>query len=310
MSTSSRTIALEAGAGAALATAAVVALSPDDPWLTGVGLHPAWLAVLVPAARYGIRGLALALIATGAALAVVGALLDGSLAGLAARATGSSALLALTAAILIAWIAVLHEGRHARLARRLADAERAAREAEGVVAVQHETLARLRARHDRIDVSIAFWRELAARLHRGDEADAATAAVELAAIRCGADAGAVLAVQRPRAVARWGAPPAEPLRRDAWRDRTARAAAERRRAVVATEVDGADADDSDVAVPIIDDARGGEPLGVLALRGLGPDRIGAPELRDLIVVAGWLAPAMARPAPVDRAGATVEAVSP
>jgi hypothetical protein len=310
MSISRRTIVLETAACALLATGGVALASPGDPWLSGVELHPAWLAVIVPAARYGTWGLLLALGLTGAGLAAIGLLLAGSLTGLSASITSSTGLLAMTAAIGVAWIALSHESRRARLARRLDEAEEARLAAVELVAAHQEALTRLRARHDRIDLSVSLWRELAVSLDCGDEAEAGTAALELCSIRCGATGGTVHAGDRHRVVARYGAEPlAASSRHDLWFDRTVNAASELGRPVSAAEVDGATAQDSDLAVPIVDDLDG-TVLGVLALRGVSPARMGAAELRDVLVIASWLAPALVRPARLERKPLLAQAVVP
>ena len=57
MSTSDRWMPVEAAAAAVVVVGAVALASPDDVWLRGLGMHPAWLPVIVLAARYGPRGL-------------------------------------------------------------------------------------------------------------------------------------------------------------------------------------------------------------------------------------------------------------
>jgi len=308
MSTSSRTIVFEAAAGAVLTTGGVALVSPGDPWLTGVGFHPAWIAILVPAARYGTRGFLFGLGLTGAALALAGLLLVGSMAGLATTATGTSSIFALGAAIGVAWIALAHEGRTARLARRLADAEASLADAEQVLAAQRDALGKLRARHDRIDLSLTLWRELARRLDRGSESEAARAALELCALRCGATSGVVHGSDRHRVLARHGRELPASSQIDLWFDRTVKAAAELRRPVLASEVADVTAQDSDAAAPVLDEVDG-SVLGVIALRGV-PGRLGAAELRDLFVIAGWLGPALKPTVHVERLRPAAETVVP
>ena len=63
-------------------------------------------------------------------------------------------------------------------------------------------------------------------------------------------------------------------------------------------------DDSDVAVPITNPETG-EVLGVIAMREAPPARLHAAEVRDLEVVAAWLADSFPS-SPQLRAGAAVE----
>jgi hypothetical protein len=56
---------------------------------------------------------------------------------------------------------------------------------------------------------------------------------------------------------------------------------------------GASESDCDVAVPVTDEGSG-VVIGVIALRGVSPGYMRAAELRDLGVLAQWLAPALAR----------------
>jgi hypothetical protein len=56
---------------------------------------------------------------------------------------------------------------------------------------------------------------------------------------------------------------------------------------------GSSVDDSDVAVPVTDEDTG-VVLGVIALRGVSPGALRAADLRDLGVLARWLAPSIVR----------------
>jgi hypothetical protein len=279
----SRTIVFEAATGAALATAGVAIASPGDLWLARAAAHPGWLVVLVLAARYGTLGMLLALGLTAGALALASLALDASLAGLAIRTSSAADLWWLIAAIAVAWIAMLHESRRSRLSRRLDDAEASQRTTAETMTALHDAIALLRARHDRIDLSLT-------RLGSRDPATAARAALELGAIRCGAAGGTVCSWDGDSlgVIARYGREP-DRVERGAC-DRTARAAIEQRRPVTAAAVGGATDRDSDVAVPIVDD--GGALRAVLALRGVTPDNLCAAGLQDLRVVAQWLAPAL------------------
>ena len=296
MSTSRWSVVGEA-AVAAVATVVVVWIwSPHDLAMSPLGFHPAWLPILLLAARYGTRGLFAALALVWGALVGVAVVLHGApaLALFQARATGDAGVLALVGAIVVAWVAMLHERRVTRATVTLDESQRWRKDAEETIAALHETVAFLRTRHDRIDVSLTLWRDLAARIERGDPADAARAALELCAIRTGATAGLVQrgGATDPRTVAWRGQwTPASPRPRDVLDDRTASAARARRLPTSAAEVADATSDDADVAVPVLD-ATGGV-TGMIALRGVSPGRLRDADLRDLVVIAAWLGPALA-----------------
>ena len=212
-------------------------------------------------------------------------MLGGSLAGLSARITDSSGLLALTATIGVAWIALSHQGQAARLAGRLADTERARHAADEILVAQQEALARLRARHNRIDLSLSLWRELAGRLEHGDDTEAASAAVELCAIRCGATGGSVHGADRHHVLARYGDDTREEHGWcDLWFNRTVKTAADLRRPVLASDVADTAEEDSDVAIPVLDPRDDGLSRRDRPARR-STRRSRAAELRDLVVVA-------------------------
>ena len=52
MSTSDRMVAVEGLVGVALVVVGVSIASPDDIWMSGFGLHPAWIPIILLAARY------------------------------------------------------------------------------------------------------------------------------------------------------------------------------------------------------------------------------------------------------------------
>lgn len=295
MWTSDRRVALEAIAGAVLVVGACAVWSPGDLFVSGFGFHPAWIAVLVLSARYGTGGLLVSVGLTWGLLAAITLALGRPLDALSPRLGATADAAALAAAILVAWIANLHAARTARVAARMTQAEAALREAGEAAAAMHDSLSFLRSRHDRMDLSLSVWRDLAARLERGEAAEAALAALELCAIRSGASAGVV---QRwdgvsLHALARHGEWSPERTRPpDVVVDRTAAAAVSGARAMVASEVPGVTAGDADVAVPILDGAGG--VLGVIALRGLPPARLSPADLSDLNLTAAWLAPALQR----------------
>jgi hypothetical protein len=293
MSTSNRTIAIESVVAGALAAAVAVLWSPQDPWLGGHALHPAWIAVLVLATRYGHTGLLLAAPLVWTILTLTSMVAGAGAAG-AARLFGVADLSAAVAAALVAAIATHHQGRQAELRRQRDELDqRAQAEADAALAMR-EALELLRDRHDRIDLSVTFWRDIAARVQGGDVADAGRAALQLAMVRTGARAGIVrrIADGTTSTVAWRGAwSLSEPIPRDIFPDRTIAAAVERGRVITAAEVEGASTDDSDVAAPI---RQGDEVVGVIALRGAPGSRLVASALRDLDVVAGWVGPSLTR----------------
>ena len=301
-------VVFSALATAVLTAGAVALWSPDDVWLLGIGFHPGWIAVAALAARYGIRGLFLGLAFTAAALTVTAELLDGDRYGVLVRAGMPAEVMALAATMLVAWIAMVHDSRMSRMALRLEDADHRLVESDEVTAAMREAVSTLRARADRIDLSLTVWRDFAVRIERGDPAEAARAVLELCTLRIGAAAGIVQrwdgsALRTLAWHGEWS--PAESRPRDIFTDRTASAAVNRGRPALITQIENARADDSDVAAPILDEE--GKVIGIIALRGLLAGRLRAADVRDLVIAAQWLAPALAR-AEAPRVRSLVEAV--
>jgi hypothetical protein len=221
--------------------------------------------------------------------------LEGALAGLTERQRAGADLLALGTATLVAWIAMMHETRLSRVAAQLDDASMAQVQAETTVKALHESLSYMRKRQDRLEVSLSMWRDVAARIERGEPGEAAKAILELCEMRLGSGAGMVQVRDGNRLTTlpsrgAWSPTSARP--RDIAVDVTVRDAIVGRR--VTTAVQGASEYDSDVAAPIVDEASG-VVLGVLALRGVSAGSLKAADLTDLRVLAQWLAPALARP---------------
>jgi len=294
-------IVIAEAAGAAIFVAGVTAVaSPGDVWLVNSGLHPMWLVVIVMAARYATFGLFTSL-AIGAAALTGASLITGTpLDDAAIHVRATSDVFALATAVLVTWIAMLHDTRLERVEAKLADTNLGKRDAEDNVHALHASLAYLRTRHDRLDLAIGLWRNLASRLERGDAQDAARAALELCEIRAGARAGGVLMRQGARGVTlAWrGTWSVNDLgAHDLGQDATVRAAIISKQVTPAGA--GAGEDDCDVAVPVTDDETN-DVIGVIALRGVSPTRMHAAELRDLGVIAQWLAPALARHVPAQR----------
>jgi hypothetical protein len=291
MSTSDRMVALEAAVATAVMLGIVAVVSPGDVWMRGTGLHPIWLPVIALAARYAHRGLFPALLLGCGGLIALCAAHGQSISGFEARAESPADLIALATAVVVAWIAMLHEGRHGRAQRKLAEITEQHRQADEQLRALHESLGYLRGRHDRLDVSISLWRSLAARLERGDAVGAARAVLELCEIRTGAQAGLVLLrdghhLSTLGARGGWSTEP-----KDCDADATVRAAITSRRVTPAAP--GATEADSDIAVPVVDDAAG-VVAGVIALRGISTSSLRAADMRDLAVLAQWFAPALAR----------------
>lgn len=292
---SNRRVVIEAAVAGAVATGAAVAWSGTDPWLATSLAHPGWIAVLALAAFYGLRGLLIGLVVVWGLVAVAGGLMGSGLEQAAARATGTVDVLALAASLVVAGICMAH----ARAQRKLADEvdvlrQRAAHERAQLDGLA-EQLDALGARHDRVDLSVTYWRDIAGRLEGDDTKRAAQAALELCLQRTGARAGIVRRVDGGALCnvawrGRWS--PQMPAPRDIFRDHTMSAAIERCGPVLAEQVDGARAEDTDLAVPIVslDDGR---VIGVIGLRGLSRSRLRAADIRDVTATAQWLAAPLA-----------------
>lgn len=294
MSTSDRAILVEAAIAALLTAVAVAFAAPGgDVWLPMIALHPAWLPVIVLAARYGTRGLFVSLALVVGALTLTGLVNGSGVHGLTMRSRFYADLVALATATVIAWIAMAREARMRRVIDQLHEATTSHRQAEEAVTALHESLAYLRSRHDRLDVSLSVWRDVAARMERGDAVDASRAALELCQMRVGATAGSVQLRDgnRLRLVATRGSLPESEVVRDIGGDHTVRDAIVAR--AVAPAAAGAGETDSDVAAPIVD-ADSGLVVGVIALRGVPASSLRAANLIDLRLIAQWLAPALNR----------------
>jgi hypothetical protein len=279
-----RSIALESVIGIA-ATLAIAALS-GVPFLglAVIDPHPVWLVVVVIAARYGTRGLAIVIPIAWGALALANGS-DGP-----ARALDTLAmpieLGALAGTVLVGWIASGNERRERGLAGKISELERrVAADAVTIGDLRRAALA-LRARNDRLDLSLTFLRNIARRLHGSDVEAAAQAALELVAARVGARAASIEMLSdgalRPLAVLGiWnrGGP-----------DRTALAAVRQRKPMRGLELSEGGPDDSDIAAPITDAS--GVVRGVVAARGVPGGGSSMAALRDLSVITDWASPAL------------------
>jgi len=300
---STAVIAREAVVVAILVAGLTAFAAPRD---LGAGLAPhlGWAAVILLSARYGSRGFGFALVALWGTLALT-AIATGLALGPLLAVAGKSLpdLTALAVSVLVAWISSAHERRIADLSARAAELAQKSAGDDTIVAALGDAAMALRARADRLDHSLTFIRDVAARLEGGDPLVCAHAALELAIARTGSRAGVVQLVDargRLRTVASLGAwtllrarPP------DLLLDRTIKAAFESAAPVraidlphvadVADVADVAEAgcDQSDVATPITDDA--GEVLGVLALRGVPADSLCHALVHDIGLIARWCA---------------------
>ncbi|HSS39653.1 MAG TPA: hypothetical protein VLT58_12875 [Polyangia bacterium] len=289
MQISSKRLWIEAAAGTAIVLAGT-AVASGAPHL-GIGKlcpHPVWLVVLALSARYGVRGLvASAPVAWGALALLGGSWRTAPALALKALATPSE-LGALAGALIVGWIASVHE-RHAHALEEKLEgvAAKATRDAAALGELRQAALA-LRARNDRLDLSLTFLRDVARKIERGDRVAAAEAALSLIVARLGARAAAVeLASSDSRPLSTLASA-------GAWHaaggsdvpDATVAEALRSGRPVRAVELTGAGPTDSDLAAPIVLE---GVSVGVLVARGAA--RMGAAALRDLAVVAEWLAPA-------------------
>ncbi|HEU5060382.1 MAG TPA: hypothetical protein VFU21_27815 [Kofleriaceae bacterium] len=262
--------------------------------MTGRALHPAWIATLLMAGYYGLRGLLGAPVIW--AILSVAALVTGSgLGGLADRLTSAEDLFMALTAVAVAGVAMLHVRRRERLDGDLARLSELARADDELLEGLRRRVVRLRDRTDRVDAAVPVWRDVAERLGSGDPAVAARAALDVCLRRTGARAGLVRRIDGAGAQnvawrGPWSAERAEP--RDIFPDRTIAAAIERGEIALGTDAIGATAEDSDLAVPLRAPGRD-QVLGVLALRGVLAGDLDAAALSDVTSMASWLASAIA-----------------
>ena len=298
MQISSRRLVIEASVATAIVLAAVAVAEPAPHlgWGT-LRPHPVWLVVMALAARYGARGLVVSVPVAWGALTLLAVPWRAAPARALVELARPAELGALAAALLVSWIASVHERRAQDLEeQRDLLAGKASHEAAALGELRRAALA-LRARNDRLDLALTFLRDVARRIDGGDVSTASEAALTLVVARLGARAGAVQtpatggapagagtgALTLVATTGAWAAPgPGES-------DATVVEALRTGEPVRAVDLPGAGPGDSDLAAPII---VGDDVVGVLTVRGLA--RVGAAALRDLTVVAEWLATAFAR----------------
>jgi len=295
-----RRIATEAVIAAAAAVMLAAVLSPVGLGLGILVPHPVWMAVVVLAARYGGRGLAVgAPVAWGGlALAALGLRIGPGV--VFERLSTGADLCAFAAVVLVAWIASMHERKHVDAAEKVTVLERLCAADQAALAELRRAAVVLRTRADRLDMSLAFLRDVATRLDGHDVDAAAQAALDLTAARLGARAVVVHAVDEtlpdpvvlPLASMGVWAPGGAPGSEGVAGDRTAAAVLATRRPMRAVDLQEGGPDDSDLAAPILDE--GGALVGILAVRGVPQGGAGAAALRELAVIAGWAARAVAR----------------
>ena len=201
-------VAREAVVVAMLVAGLTALLAPRDLGF-GVAPHPGWAAVILLSARYGSRGFGFALFAVWGTLTLT-ALAMGVPLGPLLSAAGNSVpdLTALVLSVLVAWISSAHERRIDDLSVRGVELAQKSTGDDAIVAELRDAAMALRARADRLDHSVTFIRDVAARLEGGDPLLGSQAALELAIARTGARAGVVQLVDergRLRTVASLGA---------------------------------------------------------------------------------------------------------
>ncbi len=292
LSAADRVVFVEVAAAIVLVGGLIALARQGDLCVPGADIHPLWIPVLVFAARYGVRGMFISVAMAAAALAGVSLVEHGTLVDLTARGASPYDIIALMSATLVAWTAMIRDGRLARNAKERDVIAQRLDNSEETASALREVIGVLRDRLDRIDLSITMWRAIAARLARGPLTDAAAAALELAAIRTGAASGLIQRTVSGRLqnFATFGHSAGIS---DISRDRTILHAVNNRRTALRGRVPGATQQDSEIAVPILD-SESGAVLGVIAMRETPPGRLRAAEVHDLEVITSWLAEAFPR----------------
>jgi hypothetical protein len=250
--------------------------------------HPVWLVVLAMSARYGVRGLVASVPVAWGALALLAGPWRTAPAFTMKELATPAELGALAGSVIVSWIASVHGRTCQALEEKLqAVVAKANRDAGALGELRQAALA-LRARNDRLDLSLTFLRDVARKIESGDRMAAAEAALTLIMARLGARAAAVEIAPSD------GRPLSTLASAGAWHaaggsdapDTTATEALRSGRPIRAVDITGAGPTDSDLAAPVVVD---GVSVAVLVARGVS--RMGAAALRDLAVMAEWLAPA-------------------
>jgi hypothetical protein len=286
-----RPILIETSVATALSLAVAALFAPGDLGLTTLYPHPVWLAVAIVAARYGSRGLSVALPLSWGALALVALAMRISPVEVLARTASGGDLGALIGVVLVGAVATIHERRYDLLLNTVETLKERCAGDRTAVKELREAAVVLRARADRLETSLAFLRDVAGRLEGGDPAAAAQAALEVALARTGARAGTAQLVQRGRlkALASVGTWAPDAAASDLARDQTVATVLRNRRPTRAFDLSEVRASDSDLAAPILDSR--GDVCGVLALRGVPHGGASGVSLHDLALIAAWCAKA-------------------
>jgi hypothetical protein len=272
---------LEIAALAFLGTGVVVIVSPTDPALSWLPMHPMWALAVVLAARYGARGLWLAP-ALAIGLVMADLLVGGGGAAVIERLSRGGDLAALAAAGLCAAVGTAHERRKRVLEERLLEAEARALAAETSVDELTKLAVALRDRCDRSATSMAFLVDVAVRMSGSDPVVTSDAALELAMARSGA-LGGFLQLRDAKGQLRTSTSRGPAIANDL----TAAAAVEHATVVSADEILGVRPEDSDLAAPLLDED--GQVIGVLALHLVPYSALGPAARADLTAIARWAA---------------------
>lgn len=291
--TATHVVVVEVVAAILLVGGAIALASSGDLCLPRSDVHPLWIPALVFAARYGMRGLFISVALSALALGACAMIEHGTANELVARGKNPQDMIALVAATLVAWTAMIRDRRLARMVHEQDEMARSLVTSEETASAMHDVVSVLRERLDRIDMSISMWRTIAGRMDHGLLPDAAAAALELASIRSGAAAGFVqrLTDGRLQTIATYGQTPGV---LDITRDRTVRHVMKHGRPALREQVPATTLEDSEVAIPIIDPETRAI-VGALAMRDTPPGRLRAAEVHDLEMVGAWLAQAFPRP---------------
>lgn len=291
-STSHGTVALESLFVTAAAVAVAMALAPSDAALGAPGPHLSWLAVLVIAARYGTRGLLIALPVGAGVLTLVAWLLHRDALLVSRMETGAD-LAGMGGAVLVGWIASLQERRLSDLAARLRQAHRRTATDADLLRELQEALLSMRARTDRLEVSLSFLRDVSERLLGHDAQTAAQAALELAVARTGARAAVVeLRDASTEVEASTGSWTDDGSAANVAEDQTIAQALRTRRSVRAIDLREPRSTDADIAAPLLNSD--GQAIGFIAVRGVPYAGASLATLRDLAIISDWLATAVLR----------------
>ncbi len=301
-----RAIAIEALVGVTLTLGVLGLLRVPHVGLGSLRPHPIWLVILVLGARYGARGLVIAAPLAWGALALVGSPGTHMLGALLTEMAAPVELGALAAAVLVGWVASAHERTAAATVEQLRQLGARSKSDGAALAELRAAALALRARNDRLELSLTFLRDIARRLDGDDPEVAAQAALELATARLGARAAAVQMLppavdgaepdRSPQALLPVAAAGVWDWSAAGEGDGTVAAALGSGRPVRAIELPTAGPTDSDLAAPIVVGRSVDSPgvvVGTIALRGVPRGGADMAALRDLTVIAEWVSGAFA-----------------